>query len=168
MADDGLRVGPASLRVPMQRRVVVGYSPPCQAVPPDLLRQDPDADFRVVARLDYLLHFPAVLAQPVAVDLHDADVHGAPRLYGGASDADGLVFCAWTHVLPAHIEDVGMTAAFLPGDGQRQRLGHVVLRAGRVKERLNGRLPLHEGSRLRRSGTAAQQQKRQKDELAKR
>lgn len=168
MADDGLRISPTPFRVSMQGCVVVGHGPPCQTMPPDLLRQNPDADLDVVARLKHLLHFPAVLAQPVTVDLHDADVHGASRPHSGAGDADGLVFCARTHVLPAHIEDVGMTAAFLTGDGQCQRLGHVVLRARRVKERLNGRLPLHEGSRLRRPGAAAQQQKRQKDELAKR
>ena len=142
MADNGLRVGPASLRVPMQGRVIVGHGPPGQPVPPDLLSQNPDADLDVVERLKHLLHFPTVLAQPVRIDLHDADVHGASRPHGGAGNADGLVFCAWTHVLPAHIEDVGMTAAFLTGDSQCQRLGHVVLRAGRVKERLNGRLPL--------------------------
>lgn len=168
MADDGLRVGPTPFRVPMQGCVVVGHGPPCQTMPPDLLRQNPDADLDVVARLKHLLHLPAVLAQPVRVDLHDADVHGAPRPHGGAGDADGLVFRARAHVLSSDIEDVRVTAAFLPRDGQRQRLGHVVLRARRVKERINGCLPLHERGCMGRMPTATQHQKRQKDELAKR
>ena len=168
MADDGLRVGPTTFRIAMQGGVVISNGPPRQTMPLDLLRQDPDADLDVVARLKHLLHLPAVLAQPVRVDLHDADVHGAPRPNGGAGDADGLIFRAWTHVLPAHIEDVRVTAAFLPSDGQRQRLGHVVLRAGCVKERFNGRLPLHERGCMGRMPTATQHQKRQKDELAKR
>ena len=98
MPDDGTRVGPTPLRVTVQRRVVVSYGPPVEAVALDFLSQDPDADLDVVGGLQDLFQRPAVLPDPVGVDLHDAHVEGAPGAHGPTGIAQGFFLGAGPHV----------------------------------------------------------------------
>ena len=82
----------------MKGRVVVGHGLPVEAVPVNLLGQDPDADLDVVGRLQDLFQRPAVLPNPVGIDLHDTHVEGAPGAQGPLRITQGLFLGAGPHV----------------------------------------------------------------------
>ena len=82
----------------MKGRVVVGHGLPVEAVPVNLLGQDPDADLNVVGWLQHLFQRPAVFSDPIRIHLHNAYVEGATGAHGPLRIAQGFFFGAGPHV----------------------------------------------------------------------
>lgn len=99
------------------RRVVFAHGLPVEAVPGDLLFQNPDSPCVVYLRVEQGRGRDAVAFYPPAVDLHEAHIEIFSGAASGFDNGFGFLTGGRVVILARHIDGKGVQAGFLPGNG---------------------------------------------------